>query len=300
MSYYDYLMEPEEPVQEPQPAPPEQKHSPLNIFIGIIVILLACFGVYQLVVMGVGLVQSKKNDADAAQTADYYSYVIPVAAINMVPFEDVAVADMNEMVELSVWSVLNSALDSTQYQYSGDYLLLPEGQVTAAFVHFFGMGRAIVHATVSGYGYEFTYDAAAHAYKIPLTTITPVYAPTITDTETKGDSVVLTVGYLNTGLYTQNSRTGELSLPEPDRYVKVTLRTASTGTYISSVRALGLPETAVPAQQPTTEAPQTASSEEASSEDASGEEGSSEGDETDENDAEDTEADEEDTSDGDE
>lgn len=279
MSYYDYLTEPEEQLpQEPQPAP-EQKHSPLNVFIGIVVILLACFGVYQLAVMGVDLARSKKNDADAAQTADYYSYVIPVAAINMAPFEDVAAADMNEMVELSVWAVLNSALDSTQYQYSGDYLLLPEGQVTAAFVHFFGMGRAIVHATVSGYGYEFTYDAAAHVYKIPLTTITPVYAPTITDTETKGDSVVLTVGYLNTGLYTQNSRTGELSLPEPDRYVKVTLRTASTGTYISSVRALGLPETAVPAQQPTA-ASAVPSTEEASSEDASGEEESSSGDET--------------------
>ena len=285
--YYDLKpqdTEDDAPEEEAQPAPAEKekkKHSVPNILIGLLVVLLAGFGAYQLVRMGLDLAQSKKKEAEAAQTANYYSYVIPVAAIDMIPFEDVATADISEMVELSVWAVLNSGLDSTQYQYDADHLLLPETQVASAFVHFFGTERSIAHATVAGYGYEFTYDAAAHVYKIPLTTLTPVYAPVITETETKGDSVVLTVGYLNSGLYQQDERTGALIAPEPDRYVKVTLRTASTGAYISALRALGLPETAMPS--PTTAAAADETSEEASSADDSGEEDESASGDTSEN-----------------
>ena len=272
--YYDLQSpEPEEEApEEAQDAPAKKekkKYSAANILIGVLAVLLAGFGAYQLVRMGLDLIQSKKKEAEAAQTANYYSYVIPVAAIDMIPFEDVATADMSEMVELSVWAVLNSGLDPTRYQYDADHLLLPEAQVASAFVHFFGAERSVTHATVAGYGYEFTYDAAAHVYKIPLTTITPVYAPVITETETKGDSVVLTVGYLNSGLYAQDARTGALIAPEPDRYVKVTLRTASTGTYISALRALGLPETAMPS--PTTAPASTEPADGTTGEDASGE-----------------------------
>ena len=45
-------------------------------------------------------------------------------------------------------------------------------------------------------------------------------------------------------MYTQDRVTGVLTLPDPDRIVRVTLRTVSTGTYISSLRSDAAPETA--------------------------------------------------------
>ncbi len=229
-------------------APAEKKRVNVpNLLLGLLVIGLALFGAWQLVQMGVNYAKRVNEEKRIIESRSLYEFLIPAAAIDIAPFEDISVAQMEELVEMSVWAVLNSGLDATQYQYEGDVLLLPEAQVQAAFIHFFGTQRTVEHCTVSGYGYEFTYDPTAHAYKIPLTTITPIYTPLITETETKGDSTVLTVGFLNSGLYDRNPLTGELTAPEPDKYVKVTMRTAATGNYISAVRSLGIPETAVTA-----------------------------------------------------
>ena len=237
------------------PAPQKRKRSAGSLIVGILVILLAGYGVFQLGSLGVSWLKDRAAEKAADAGAVYYNYLIPVAAIDIDPFEDVTAADMNELVEMAVWGLLNSGLDSTQYVYDGDELLLPEMQVEASFVHFFGSQRTIQHTTVEGYGYRFTYDAAGHVYRIPLTTITPLYTPVITETETKGDSTVLTVGYLNTGLYALDPLTGELSAPQPDKFVKVTLRAAAAGTYISAVRSMGVPEVAATLPVYTTAAP---------------------------------------------
>ncbi len=238
----NYINDIEETPEEK--AQPKKKRSAGSLIAGFLVILLAGYGVFQLAQLGINWYKGRNAEKETADTAAFYAYVIPAAAIDIDPFEDITAADMNELVEMAVWAVLNSGLDATQYQYDADELLLPEAQVSAAFTRFFGTERTIAHTTVEGYGYQFTYDAAGHVYRIPLTTITPLYTPVITETETKGDSTVLTVGYLNTGLYAMDSLTGELTAPDPDKFVKVTLRAASTGTYISAVRSLGVPEVA--------------------------------------------------------
>ena len=274
---------------EPQPAAqPKKKRSVGSIIVGILVILLACYGVFQLVQMGITWYKGHNAEKETADTAAYYEYLIPAAAIDIDPFEDITAADMSELVEMAVWAVLNSGLDATQYQYDADELLLPEAQVAAAFVRFFGTERTIAHATVEGYGYQFTYDAAGHVYRIPLTTISPLYTPVITETETKGDSTVLTVGYLNAGLYAMDPITGELTAPDPDKFVKVTLRAASTGTYISAVRSLGVPEVAATLPVYTTAAPDEAEPEETDDTDETDEtDTTDESDESDESDEED-------------
>ncbi len=245
---------PETGAAQPQP-PQKRKRSAGSLIVGVLVILLAFYGVFQLGVLGVSWLKDRAADKATDASAVYYNYLIPVAAIDIDPFEDVTAADMNELVEMAVWGLLNSGLDPTQYVYDGDELLLPEMQVEASFIHYFGNQRAIQHTTVEGYGYRFNYDAAGHVYRIPLTTITPLYTPVITETETKGDSTVLTVGYLNTGLYDLDPFTGELSAPQPDKFVKVTLRAAAAGTYISAVRSMGVPEVAATLPVYTTAAP---------------------------------------------
>ena len=253
----------QEPAQPPETTETEQKKDRRvpNLITGIAVVLLAAFGAYQLVSIGVGYYKRVREEKAQAKTAEYYSYLIPAAAIDISPFDDITVADMSELVEMSVWSVLNSGLDPTQYVYEDDMLLLPQTQVESAFVHYFGTEKSIVHVTVSGYGYEFTYDASAKVYRIPLTTITPLYTPVIVSTETKGDAVTLRVGYRNAGLYSKDPVTGTLTAPEPDKYVSVTLRTASTGTYISAVRSEDMPDNAAGNTVPSvTAAPEETSS----------------------------------------
>lgn len=232
----------------PAPAPQEKKLNIPNLLIGFLVLLLAAFGVYQLIHIGLTHVRTVKSENAAIANAAYLDFLIPAAAIDLAPFEDITAADMSELVEMSVWAVLNSGLDAARYQYEDAVLLLPQGQVEAYFAHFFGVERSIEHRTVSGYGYQFEYDAAAKVYRIPLSSISPLYTPVITETETKGDATVLTVGLRNAALYSQNLRTGDLTVPEPDKYIRVTFRSTSAGVYISAVRSAGLPEIASAAQ----------------------------------------------------
>ncbi|MCH5197331.1 MAG: hypothetical protein J1E34_00360 [Oscillospiraceae bacterium] len=221
-----------------------RKFSVGNFIIGLIAIALAGCGIYFLVSLGVNYYKEVQNEKQIFRYEEFYSFIIPAAAIDIEPFEDVTSAKMSELVEMSVWSVLNSGLDPTDYEYSSDSLLLPETQVEEAFIKFFGTELTISHGTVEGYGYEFVYNATGKVYEIPLTTITPIYTPIISEIETKAGTVSLTVGLLNSGLYSQNAATGELTAPEPDKYIKVTFRTSTSGRYISSVRALSVPETA--------------------------------------------------------
>lgn len=223
---------------------PVKKPNILNFIIGIIAIVLAVCGIYFLVNLGVNYYKDIKSEKNLTEYAEFYSFIIPAAAIDIEPFEDVTSAKMSELVEMSVWAVLNSELDPTAYDYSSDSLLLPENEVTAAFINFFGTEVTISHCTVEGYGYEFVYNATEKVYEIPLTTITPIYTPVITELETKAGATTLTVGLLNSGLYSQNAATGELTAPEPDKYIKVTFRTSTSGRYISSVRTSSVPETA--------------------------------------------------------
>ena len=264
----------EEPAEKAQP---KRKRSAGSLIVGFLVILLAGYGVFQLAQLGINWYKGRNAEKETADTAAYYEYLIPAAAIDIDPFEDITAADMNELVEMAVWAVLNSGLDATQYQYDADELLLPEAQVSAAFTRFFGAERTIAHATVEGYGYQFTYDPTGHVYRIPLTTITPLYTPVITETETKGDSTVLTVGYLNAGLYAMDPLTGQLTAPDPDKFVKVTLRAASTGTYISAVRSLGVPEVAATLPVYTTLSPDETESETAPEGEEESETGEEEG-----------------------
>jgi len=237
-----------------------RKFSAVNFIIGFTAVLLAVFGIYSLVEIGVDYFKNRQNEKLLSEYEEFYRFLIPAAAIDIEPFEDVTSAKMSELVEMSVWAVLNSGLDPTLYEFSSDALLLPEDQVEAAFISFFGTEISISHCTVEGYGYEFVYNATNNVYEIPLTTITPIYTPVITDSETKAETVSLTVGLLNSGLYSQNELTGELESPEPDKYVKVTFRTSSNGRYISSVRTSSVPETASADVTYETAAPVTESS----------------------------------------
>lgn len=63
---------------------------------------------------------------------------------------------------------------------------------------------------------------------------------------------------------------GDMVAPEPDKYMKITLREKDGSYYINSIQATSSPETATTAVQPVTEAPteapETTSSAEAASE----------------------------------
>lgn len=250
------------PEKEPRDAALRKKEKSggraLYFIVGICVIALSAVGAVRLIRLAADRFKANDLLKQQAVMAEYNRYLIPAAAIDIEPFDDISAAKPETLVELAVWSVLNASPDPTALSYASDgSLLLPAAMVEQAFRSYFGPTVQISHRTVEGYGYEFTYDPAAAAYKIPLTTITPIYTPRVTQVETRGDATVLTCGFVNAGVYEQDPISGDLKAPQPDKYMKITLRGSGTEKYLSAVQTSAAPESAPvqasPAAQPATQ-----------------------------------------------
>lgn len=218
---------------------------------GLIVILFAAVGFVCCIVFAVNKIGAWSAQKKQTEYNEYASLLISAAAIDIAPFDDITGADMGELVEMSVWSILGSADDPNSFEYKSGSLVVPAEAVEKAFTEFFGTQRTIEHMTVQGYGYEFTYNSTENAYYIPITSLTPIYTPKVTEVTKKGNSVTVTVGLVNSDRWLQNNETGDISSPEPDKYEKVIFREENNNRYISAVRSLSAPETASTAENAT-------------------------------------------------
>ena len=203
--------------------------------IGIAVTPLALIGLATvLVLIGTGI----KNLA--AKNKDYTEYnklLTPVVLIDPSGFDDITKADMSELIEMSVWAILKSDISPDTYNIGEGGIIIPEADVTEQFKKLFGTEVTPVHATVEGYEYEFTYDADDKTYTIPITGIVPIYTPKVVDKEKSADQIILTVALLAVAC-------GPMKQPEPDKYLRVTLRVKDGVQFISAIQATTTPETA--------------------------------------------------------
>lgn len=211
---------------------------------GLIVIVFAAVGLVCSISFAVNKIADFAEQKQQVKFNEYASLLISAAAIDIEPFDDITGADMKELIEMSVWSVISSAEDPNSFEFESGSLIVPAETVEAAFTHFFGTQRTAEHMTVQGYGYEFTYNTTENAYYIPITSLTPIYTPKVTEIEKKGNAVTVTVGMINSDRWLQDGETGDLSSPDPDKFVKVTFREENGSRYISAVRTLSSPETA--------------------------------------------------------
>lgn len=218
--------------------------------LGLLMIILVIAGVVAIVGAGVNGVKSVVEKRESAQKEEYQAFIAPVVMNDPAPFDDLSQANIGQLMEASVWSLLRSDLNPDQYPYEeGGYMLIPQADVEKQFERLFGTEVKPQHATITGYGYEFPYDAAAKTYHIPVAGVDQLYTPQIYDIEKRGATTYLTVGYIAGGQWWQDAQ-GNIVAPEPDKYMKITLREKGDSYYISAIQATDPPETAPTKQQP--------------------------------------------------
>ena len=217
---------------------------------GIIVVLFAVFGLGCAVFFGVRGISSIRAKQSEERRALYNAKLISVAAVDPEAFEDISAARMEDLIKIAVWQLIGSGVDPNRYEYANGELCLPQADVESVYVACFGTQLPIAHQTVEGYGYTAKYSAEDAAYYVPMTTLEPIYTPKVVNVENKSGATVVTCGLISSGMWKQDRTTGDIVLPEPDKYVRVTFRTSSGAEYISSLQSLGLPETALPSGVP--------------------------------------------------
>jgi hypothetical protein len=173
---------------------------------------------------------------------EYNKLLRPVVMNDPATFDDVTIADKTQLTDIAIWSILVDELTPQKYEYNDDGMVIPAEDVEQKFHELFGSQTEITHATIEGYGYTFTFDSQANTYSIPLTGIVPIYTPRVVDISKKGSATVLTVGLLAGNEWSQTA-SGDMVAPEPDKYVRVTIRTDKDGSsYISAIQGTDTPD----------------------------------------------------------
>ncbi len=211
-------------------------------FLGFIIIVFAIIGVVMLIVSISGNIKAKKNDT----SADYLKYqkmLVPVVMNDIDEFDDVTKANMSQLVEASLWSILKGDINTDDYASEDGSLLIPATVVEKQFVKLFGNDVIIKHGTVSTIAFEFEYDSNNQVYKVPITGVDPIYTPHVLDKTDKSNTIILTVAYLSGSEWEQDEY-GSFVAPAPSKYVKVTLRrNKDKSYYIFAIQPTSAPET---------------------------------------------------------
>ncbi len=213
----------------------KKKRSKLNLFVGITVLLFAVAGAVSLIVAVKNSVASELKEKNEALYSEYEKFIAPVIMNDPDTFDDVTLADLNQLLAITIWSILDSNIEPDKYEYTDSGMLLPEQEVEEKFSSLFGKEVKTVHGSVDGGGIDFKYSENKKAYIIPITGITPIYTPEVIDADEKSSYIVLTVGYLYSADWQQDS-SGNMVPPEPGKYMKITLGKNADGTYY--VRAI--------------------------------------------------------------
>ncbi len=232
--------------------------------IGIIVLILAIVGTVSTVRFAADSV--KKLTDNSADKQKYEQMLKPVVMFDPDPFDDLSQANVSQLLNSAVWALLMSDEGTEKYPYSeGDVfgIVVPQEDIEKYFVSLFGteIDIASMHSSIDMSAYDITYDAALKSYILPITGVESAYTPKVYEIDEKGSSVILSVGYIGSKTWAQVADEG-YQAPEPDKYMKITLRERNGGMYISSIQSVdgqevigSMPATRAPEIETATETP---------------------------------------------
>lgn len=207
--------------------------------LGLVIVLLAVVGLVFLVLLSVDGIQ--KITDNGKQKKAYESFLLPIVMNDPNTFDDITQADMEQLLDSTIWSLIKKNVETDKYDYFEDKLLVPQKDVEKQFAKMFGKDVKPKHQTVNGSEYQFEYDESKQAYKIPVFGMENTYTPKVLKIDKKSSSIVLTVGYISGSEWTQDEY-GKMVEPDPSKYVKITLRTKGGSNYVSAIQATDPPE----------------------------------------------------------
>lgn len=203
-----------------------------SFFIGLVVLALAVTGIVSIAHLAVSKISENNNKTE--DYTPYTDFLTWVVGVDPDSFSDITKADKNDLLNIALCTLLTDEVQTGEYNVTEKGMIVPAEDVEAYYLKMFGADIEIVHSSVVGYGYEFTYDATAKAYTVPLTGVTPPFAARIESVEKTGGFVVLRVGYVGT-TNVEVQPDGTISATQPDKYADITLKQTEKGFNLISL-----------------------------------------------------------------
>lgn len=220
------------------------KKNKLAFPIGVIAFILAIIGFITVISFTVDTVKNLSDNT--ADKKAYEKMLTPVVMFDPDPFDDLTQADVSQLLNSAVWALLMSDEGADKYPYSeGENIgiIVPQADIEKYFVSLFGteIDIASLHSTIDMSAYDITYDSALQSYILPITGIESAYTPKVYEIQKQGSSLILSVGYIGNKAWVQ-LEDGEYKAPEPDKFMKITLRDREGMKYVSSIQATDVQE----------------------------------------------------------
>lgn len=215
-----------------------KKKSPLNFIVGFVVFALTVVGIISIIGFIGDKIQDSVAENKSEKMAVYEEFIAPVIMNDPDTFDDITKANSEQLLSIAIWSVIDKSADPEKYEYTDDGMLMPQEEVESMFVSLFGSEVKLTHCTVDGgEGVEFKYSEKKKCYIIPITGITPIYLPDVTQASEKDNTIILNVGYLASSDWVQDNE-GNMVPPEPGKYMKITLGKNSDGSfYVKAIQS---------------------------------------------------------------
>ena len=223
-----------------------KKKSKLAFPLGMLIIIFSIVGIVATVKAGVTLFKDLTDNS--AQKEEYEEFLRPVVMYDPDPFDDVRSADITQLVNAAIWSLITQSNSSEALSYStGDNvgILIPVEQVTSEFERLFGkeIDIASQYDSIDMSSHDITYDSAQGGFIIPITSLEVAYTPEVYEIEKKANSIILSVGYIGSKAWAEING-DEYASPQPDKFMKITLRQGDKGYYIASLQSVNAQEIA--------------------------------------------------------
>ena len=214
--------------------------------LGMLIIIFSIIGIAATVKAGISLFKDMTDNS--AQKEEYEEFLRPVVMYDPDPFDDVRSADITQLVNAAIWSLITQSNSTESFSYSiGDNMgiLIPVEQVTAEFIRLFGNETDIAsqYDSIDMSSHDITYDSAQGGFIIPITSLEVAYTPEVYEIEKKANSIILSVGYIGSKAWAEIND-GEYVAPQPDKFMKITLRQGEKGYYIASIQSVNAQEVA--------------------------------------------------------
>lgn len=223
-----------------------KKKSKLAFPLGMLIIIFSIIGIVATVKAGVTLFKDLTDNS--SQKAEYEEFLRPVVMYDPDPFDDVRSADITQLVNAAIWSLITQSNSTEAFSYStGDNMgiLIPVEQVTDEFIRLFGgeIDIASQYNSIDMSSHDITYDSAQGGFIIPITSLEVAYTPEVYEIEKKANSIILSVGYIGSKAWAEIDG-NEYVAPQPDKFMKITLRQGDRGYYIASLQSVNAQEVA--------------------------------------------------------
>ena len=209
--------------------------------LGVLLVVLAIVGAVTLVRLGAGGIQQQVNHSKEKEL--YEKFLANIIVHDPDPFdsaESVPMQNVPQLLDICLWSITNPEdEDRTPVTIPMDdegNLMVDKALVEDAYRRIFGTDPP-THMNVEGSDFDFTYDAEAQCYRVPVTGSLAIYTPRVRDIKKTGYSMELTVEYLAYNDFRLDERGRRLE-PEASKVMNITLYETTEGLQVGSIRQI--------------------------------------------------------------